>query len=123
MRKVAHRTDAQRKKHADYMRKWHLKGGQGYQSKDISSDMLARMRREENRGMKYGIIVNERTNPGKSYAEYVAERKAKDAPMRKERLKMLKAERAERIKRCGRIVIKKTTPSEWTRFGMKLTSF
>lgn len=105
------------------MRRWVLKGGQGYQSKDITEDERERTRRMANRGMKYGSIVNERTNPGKSYAEYVAERKAKDAPMRKERLKMLKAERAERIKRCGRIVIKKTTPSEWTRFGMKLTSF
>lgn len=78
---------------------------------------------EEIPKLKYEHLIHEPINEGKSYQEYVDERKTKQAPARRERMKVLKQERRERIARCGPIRIKKVSPRGYNRFGKNFASF
>lgn len=66
---------------------------------------------------KYDYLINEPINAGSSYAEIVARRKERDAPARAARMKILKAERAERIKKFGKIKIAKMSRKGWSSLG------
>lgn len=61
------------------------------------------------KGMKYADLFADEFKicQGKRYKEYVAEREAKTASAKKVRLDQLKAERAERIKKSGRLRLPK----------------
>lgn len=61
-----------------------------------------------NTGMKYAHLIEEPVStPVKTYLEYQSTRKKKAAPARKALLERLKAERRERIKKCGKIKVPK----------------
>lgn len=70
---------------------------------------------------KYDHFISEPTNQGYCYAEYVMRGRKRTEPMRKAFTDKLKAERKERIKRLGKIVIPKMGPKQWTQFGTKFS--